>query len=73
MTTLLSLSIILLLSIFAISAVIFIDIYGILKVNNREIVDVNILKFNKCILPYNETYKKITRRNTYEKIRKRGQ
>ena len=73
MTTLLSLSIILLLSIFAISAVIFIDIYGILKVNNREIVDVNILKFNKCILPYYETYKKITRTNTYEKIRKRGQ
>lgn len=35
MTTLLSLSIILLLSIFAISAIIFIDIYGILKVNSR--------------------------------------
>lgn len=69
MTTLLSLSIILLLSIFAILAIIFIDIYGILKVNSREIVDVNILKFDKCILPYNETCKKITRRNTYEKIK----
>lgn len=73
MTTLLSLSIILLLSIFAILAVIFIDVYGILKLKNKETVEVNILKFDKCILPYNETYKKITRTNTYEKIRKRGQ
>ncbi len=52
MTILLSLSIILLLSIFAILAVIFTDVYGILKLNNKEIVEVDILKFDKCILPY---------------------
>ena len=47
MTILLSLSIILLLSIFAILAVIFTDVYGILKLNNKEIV---INRFNEKII-----------------------
>lgn len=52
MTTLLSLSLILLLSMFAILSVIFIDVYQILKLNNKEIVKVDTLKFDKCILSY---------------------
>lgn len=52
MTTLLSLLTIVLLSMLAISAVIFIDVYKIFKVNNKEVVDIDMLKFDKCILPY---------------------
>lgn len=32
--------------------VIFIDIYPILKLKSKEQVNVDIVKFNRCILPY---------------------
>lgn len=50
--TVLSVLTIFLLSILAISAVIFIGVYRILKLNDKEIVDVDIIKFSKCVLPY---------------------
>lgn len=54
MTTLLSLLTIALLSILAISAIIFTDVYPTLKLKSKEQVDIDIVKFNKCILPYKE-------------------
>lgn len=44
--------IILILIILAATGVIFIDVYKILKLVNYE-MDVNIIKFDKYVLPYN--------------------
>lgn len=37
---------------FTVFGVIFIDIYPILKLKSKEKVNIDMVKFDKCILPY---------------------
>ncbi len=43
---------ILVLCLLSTSAVIYNDVYDILKLKNNEETNVNLIKFEKCILPY---------------------
>lgn len=51
MITTLAIMVIAVLILLALSGVIFTDVYRILKMVNHE-TDVDIIKFDKCVLPY---------------------
>ena len=55
----------------AISGVIFEDVYTILKLENKEEISIDELKFEKCILPYksnSQTNSQKVKETAYEQI-----
>lgn len=52
MVLLFSFMMIILLCLLSISAIIYTDVYNILKLKSIKDIDIDMVKFEKCILPY---------------------